>query len=142
MKDDVSEYELREPADLFLSGDEVVSQEGERESAAELGGDGLDFVTGIDIEREPMSAAKVGTVVNEENALDVAMAIARDVESEVLVGDIWYKLILGFIVDICNQMLILGRVVDIWHKLLTLYSFFNAARRSRCSPLFCRGSNI
>ncbi|KAG6401154.1 hypothetical protein SASPL_138000 [Salvia splendens] len=58
------------------------SQEGERETAAELGGDCLDFMTGSEIGREHVSVAKVGTVVNEENALDVAMAIVRDVEAE------------------------------------------------------------
>ncbi|KAG6385050.1 hypothetical protein SASPL_153874 [Salvia splendens] len=82
----VEENELREPADLFLSGDEGVSLEGERETAAELGGDCLDFMTGSEIGREPVSVAKVGTVVNEENALDVAMAIARDVEAEVYIA--------------------------------------------------------
>ena len=33
--------------------------------------------------KELVAVVEVGTVVNEENALDVARAIARDVESEV-----------------------------------------------------------
>ncbi|KAG6389241.1 hypothetical protein SASPL_150704 [Salvia splendens] len=55
---DASKYKLREPTDLFLK------------------------LAGI----EPVANAQVGTVVNEENAIDVASAIARDVVSEVHVA--------------------------------------------------------
>ncbi|XP_042021254.1 uncharacterized protein LOC121768776 isoform X1 [Salvia splendens] len=84
---DALEYELREPADLFFSGDDVVSHDGERDDTADLGGCGLDLVAAGDIEREfadiePLANVQVGTVVNEENAIDVASAIARDVVSE------------------------------------------------------------
>ncbi|KAG6426945.1 hypothetical protein SASPL_111184 [Salvia splendens] len=73
---------LREPSDELFSGDEGVSHEGEREPAANLGGDCGDFMSGSDNGREPLTAVKAGTVVNEENALDVVRAIARDVDEE------------------------------------------------------------
>ncbi|KAG6416106.1 hypothetical protein SASPL_123530 [Salvia splendens] len=79
---DVSENGLREPSDELFSGDEGVSHEGEREPAANLGGDCGDFMSGSDNGREPLTAVKAGTVVNEENALDVVRAIARDVDEE------------------------------------------------------------
>ncbi|KAG6435615.1 hypothetical protein SASPL_100489 [Salvia splendens] len=66
-----------------------VVEDGDKENAADLGGDSLDFSTGSDIGKEvgvkePVAIAQVGTVVNEENALNVASAIARDIVSEVL----------------------------------------------------------
>ncbi|KAG6397529.1 hypothetical protein SASPL_143698 [Salvia splendens] len=73
--------ERREETDM-LDNPTNSEEEGEREPAAELGGGCLDFMTGSDIGREPVSAAKAGTVVNKENALDVARAISRDVEVE------------------------------------------------------------
>ncbi|KAG6432979.1 hypothetical protein SASPL_104580 [Salvia splendens] len=84
---DASEYELREPADLFFSGDDMVSQEGERDNTGDLGGCGLDLGDAGDIgwefaDIEPVANVQVGTIVNEENAIDVASAIARDVVSE------------------------------------------------------------
>ena len=84
----MSEFELREPADLCFSGDELVSQDGDRKTAADLAGNGVDFSTGNDTGREvgyqgPVDVAEVGTVVNEDNTLDVARAIALDVVSEV-----------------------------------------------------------
>ncbi|XP_042008541.1 uncharacterized protein LOC121757117 [Salvia splendens] len=39
-------------------------------------------MSGSDNGREPLTAVKAGTVVNEENALDVVRAIARDVDEE------------------------------------------------------------
>ncbi|XP_042037748.1 uncharacterized protein LOC121783670 [Salvia splendens] len=84
---DASEYELREPADLFFSGDDMVSQEGDRDNTADFGGCGLDLVDAGDIgrefaDKEPVASVQVGTFVNEENAIEVASANARDVASE------------------------------------------------------------
>ena len=84
----MSEFELREPANLCFSGDELVSQDEDRETVADLRGDSLYFITASDTGREVgckehVAVAKVGTVINEDNALDVARAIACDVASEV-----------------------------------------------------------
>ncbi|KAG6401151.1 hypothetical protein SASPL_137996 [Salvia splendens] len=87
--------ELREQADLCFSGDGHVSQDGDRETVADLGGDGLDFGTGSDTGRdggcqEHVAAVEVGTVVNEDNALDhdaADVTICSTVEAFIELGD-------------------------------------------------------
>ncbi|XP_042010225.1 uncharacterized protein LOC121758871 isoform X4 [Salvia splendens] len=77
---DASEYELRDPADLFFSGDDVVSQDWERGDTAVLGGCGLDLIDVSDIGKElaviePVASAIARDVVSED-AIDVAVCSA------------------------------------------------------------------
>ncbi|KAG6405662.1 hypothetical protein SASPL_133254 [Salvia splendens] len=77
----------REPADLCMSGDGLVFEDGDTKNIADLGGDGLDFGTGSEIGREGgcikvVADVNAETVINQDIAFDLASSIARDVVSE------------------------------------------------------------
>ncbi|XP_042010222.1 uncharacterized protein LOC121758871 isoform X1 [Salvia splendens] len=91
---DASEYELRDPADLFFSGDDVVSQDWERGDTAVLGGCGLDLIDVSDIGKElaviePVASAIARDVVSEQDAIDVAVCSA--VEAVLELGDVAFE---------------------------------------------------